>query len=139
MSFPKSPPARYITSRQLIAGSDMNNLNDQNFSYQLLLAVGVAQGDAAAIDAANVEIAAGSAANTGVRLPVSYPGAAINILNNSLNTENVYPNGTDQIQNGATTYAAASAAITMATLVSETLFCIKAGFWQRGITGQFPP
>lgn len=135
MSFPKSPPARYISSRQLIAGADVNNFNDQNFSYQKLLAAGVAQIDAALIDAANVEVDAISVNNAGIKLPISYPGAAINILNNSLNTTNVYAQGTDVIQNAGTGYAAANAAVAMATLVSATFFCIKQGFWQRGISG----
>lgn len=135
MSFPKSPPARYISSRQLIAGSDVNNFNDQNFSFQQLAALGVAQVDAALIDAANVEVLSGSANNAGVKLPISYPGATINILNNSLNTTLLYPNGTDQIQNAGTGYAAVSASVAMATLVSATFFCIKQGFWQRGLSG----
>lgn len=135
MSFPKSPPQRYITSRQLIAGSDINNFNDQNFSFNKLLATGIAQIDAAPIDAANIEIDAASVNNAGVILPISYPGAAINILNNSLNTTNIYAQGTDVIQNGGTTFAAANAAVAMATLVSATFFCIKQGFWQRGVTG----
>lgn len=131
MSFPKNPPARYITSRQLIAGSDVNNFNDQSFSFQQLIALGVAQVDAAFIDAANVEILSGSANNAGAKLPISYPGAKINILNNSLNTTVIYGNGTDTVQTTGTTFAAS---ITMATLVSIELFCIKAGFWQRSIT-----
>jgi len=135
MSIPKSPPNRYSASRQLIAGSDINNLSDASFSFQQLTALGVDQGSAAPINAANVEIKSGSVNNAGAILPVSYPGAAINVLNNSLNTTNIYAQGTDVIQNGGTTYAAAAAAVSMATLVSATFFCIKAGFWQRGISG----
>ena len=125
-----APPRIYTASKQLIGGDDFNNLASQLNSAQSLTALGVAQADAAQINAANVEILAGSAANTGVKLPVSYPGAIVNILNNSLNTENIYPLGTDQIQNGATGYAAAGVAVTMATLVSATFICIKKGFWQ---------
>jgi hypothetical protein len=119
----------------MIAGDDFNNISAQLNSFQALLATGVAQADAAQINASNVEILAGSAANTGVKLPVSYPGAIVNILNNSANTENIYPLGVDQIQNATNGYAAASAAITIATLLSATYFCIKKGFWQRAITG----
>lgn len=133
MSFPKSPPARYSSSRQLIAGSDMNNLNDAQNSYQLLTPTGATQVAAALIDASNVEIPAGAAA-AGVVMPVSYPGAEVDILNNSGNNQNVYPNGTDQIQNGGTGYAGASTAVVIATLVSWRLHCIKQGFWQRVIT-----
>jgi hypothetical protein len=134
MGIPSAPNQRYTTSKQLIAGSDMNNLSDQLNSAQKLTALGTTQATAAAINAANVEIASGSAANAGVRLPTSYPGLIVNILNNSLNTSDVYPGGTDQIQNAGTTYAAASAAVTMATLVSWSLICMKKGFWQRIIT-----
>lgn len=132
---PKSPPNRYTTSKQLIAGSDMNNLTDQSFSFQQLTAAGVAQVDAAQIDAANVEILSGSANNAGIKLPVSYPGVAVNVLNNSLNTTLLYAQGLDVVQNGGTTYAAATASVPIATLVSVTFFCIKQGFWQRGVTG----
>lgn len=131
MSIPKSPPARLISSRQLVPGSAINDLVDYQFSFQALTALGVAQVDAALIDAANIEILTGSANNAGVKLPVAYPGNKINILNNSLNTTVIYGNGTDTIQTTGTTFAAS---ITMATLVSIELFCIKTGFWQRSIT-----
>jgi hypothetical protein len=134
MGIPSAPNQRYTTSKQLIAGSDMNNLSDQLNSAQKLTALGTTQATAAPVNASNVEIASGSAANAGIRLPTSYPGLIINILNNSLNTSDVYPGGTDQIQNAGTTYAAASAAVTMATLVSWQLICMKKGFWQRQIT-----
>ena len=134
MSFPKASNQRYTTSRQLIAGLDMNNLTDSTNSYQKITATGATQATAAKADAANIEIASGSAANAGIVLPVSYPGAEIVVLNNSLNTSDIYPNGTDQIQNGGTGYAAASAAVAIATLVSWKLRCVKQGFWQRWIT-----
>lgn len=129
---PKSPPARYIPSRQLIAGSDFNALNDQLNSYQKLIAGGASQALAAKIDAANVEIDASSAAGF-VQLPVSYPGAEVDILNNSLNTTTVVGLGTDVVQTTGTTYAAAATGVTMATLVSARFKCVKAGFWQRNI------
>lgn len=131
MSIPKGPPARLISSRQLVPGSLINDMNDAVYSFQAILAAGVAQVDAAPLDASNVEILTGSANNAGGRLPPAYPGNSINILNNSLNTTVIYGNSTDTIQNAGTTFAAS---ITMATLVSIQLFCIKAGFWQRSIT-----
>lgn len=132
MSFPRSAPnASLISSRQLVPGSLINDMNNAQYSYQLLTALGVAQVDAALVNAANVEIASGSANNAGAKLPAAYPGAKINILNNSLNTTVIYGNGTDTIQTTSTTFAAS---ITMATLVSIELFCIKPGFWQRSIT-----
>lgn len=134
MSYPRGSRARLITSKQLVSGELINNMNDAFYSYQLLTALGTTQPTAALIDAANVEIASGSVNNAGAKLVAAIPGAEIDILNNSANTTNIYPNGTDQIQNAGTTYAAASAAVAMATLVSWRLRCIKTGFWQRVIT-----
>ena len=127
-----APPRIYTTSKQLIGGDDFNNVAAQLNSFQAVTALGIAQADAAQINASNVEILAGSAANTGVKLPVSYPGADVIILNNSANSTLIYPFGTDQIQtNSATLYAAAGVAITMITLISASFVCIKKGFWQR--------
>lgn len=128
MTFPTSYRAQYSSSRQLISGQSINDLENQLNSYQSLTALGVAVTDAAQIDAANVEIAAGSANNAGVLLPKAYPGAVVNILSNSLNTTVIYGKGTDTVQTTGTTFAAS---VTMATLVSTTFKCIKAGFWQR--------
>jgi hypothetical protein len=129
MALASSPPRRYTTSRQLIAGDDFNNLNDHSFSFQTLTAVGASQVAAAPVNAANVEIPAGNAA-AGVRLPPAYPGNEISILNNSSNTQNVYPALGEQIQNGATGYATANTAVTVLTNVNAVYFCIKKGFWQ---------
>lgn len=134
MGIPKSPPKRYTSSRQLIAGDDFNSLNDELNSFQTLTATGASQAAAASINAANVEIPAGNAAGS-VVLPVSYPGAMVNILNNSANTQSVFPGGTDQIQSGATGYGAAGAAVTMLTGVSAIFYCIKVGFWQVSKNG----
>ena len=126
-----APPRIYTTSKQLIGGDDFNNISAQINSFQAVTALGVAQSDAAQINAANVEILAGSAPNTGVKLPPSFVGADVFILNNSANTENVYPFGNDQVQNGNTTYAAAGAAVTQVTLTCWNFTCVKKGFWQR--------
>lgn len=133
MSIPKSPPRRYSSSRQMIAGDDINNLSDRTCSFQQLLPLGATQVAAAPIDAANVELL--TAATAGVRLPVSYPGAEVCILNNSGAAQNIYPGGTDQVQTTATTYAGASTAVSLASLASAIYFCIKTGFWQRAATG----
>lgn len=130
MATPSAPPNRYTSSRQLIAGSDFNNLNDQLNSFSALTAAGVAQADAVAINAAQIEILAGSANNAGARLPISYPGQEIDILNNSANNTIIYATGTDVIQNGATGYTVTPNGVTIATLTSYTFKCIKKGFWQ---------
>lgn len=133
MAIPNSPPRRYSTSKQLIAGDDFNKLNDELNSFQTLTPTGATQAAAAPINAANIEIPAGAAA-AGVVLPVSYPGAIVNILNNSSNTTTVYGTGTDVVQTSGTTYAAAATGVSLVTLTSATYFCIKTGFWQRSTT-----
>lgn len=132
MAIPKNPPRRYTASRQLIGGDDFNNLNDQLNSFQTLTPAGATQAAAAQINASHVELLTAGAA--GVVLPVSYPGAVVCILNNSGNAQNVYPAGTDQVQNAATTYAGASTAVSLVSLASACYYCIKTGFWQRSAT-----
>jgi hypothetical protein len=136
MAYPNSNTLRqrFIASRQLLPGDWANAITDALTSSQLLTAAGTTQTDAALINGTNVEVAAGSANNAGVKLPAALPGAEFNILNNSANTTKVYGTGTDTIQTTGTTYAAAATGITMATLVSAKFFCIKAGFWQRLVT-----
>ncbi len=133
MAIPKGPPRRYSTSRQLVAGDDINNLSDRACSFMQLTPTGATQAAAALVDAANVEIPAGAAAG-GVALPVSYPGAEVAILNNSGNTTTVYGSGTDVVQTSGTTYAAAATGVSLVTLTSALYFCIKTGFWQRATT-----
>lgn len=135
MGFPAAPFRRYIASRQLIAGDDMNAINDAFYSFQPLTALGTTQADAALVNASNLEVLAGSANNAGIKLPPAYPGAEILVLNNSANTTKVYGTGTDTVQTTGTTYAAAATGVTMATLVSAKFRCIKKGFWQRIVTG----
>ena len=131
MAIPNSPPRRYGSSKQLIAGDDFNKLNDELNSFQSLTPGTNAQ-NTAFINAANIELL--TAATGGVTMPISYPGAIVNILNNSGNAQNIFPAGTDQMQNAATTFAAASASISLASGASATYFCIKTGFWQRAAT-----
>lgn len=131
MTFPTSSRAQLSSGRQLVPGQSINDLENQLNSYQSLTAAGTTQADAQQIDAANVEVKAGSANNAGVLLPTAYPGAVVSILNNSANTTKVYGKGTDTVQDAATTFAAS---VTMATLTSNIFRCIKAGFWQRQAT-----
>jgi hypothetical protein len=134
MTIPAGPPRRYTTSRQLIAGDDFNNLSDHNYSFQSLTALGAnAQATATALNAANVEIAAGTAAGA-AKLPVSYPGAEVSVLNNSSNSQQIYGTGTDVVQSGAGTFAAAATGVTLVTLNAALYFCVKKGFWQRAAT-----
>lgn len=131
MTFPNSSRNSYFPGRQLVLGQSINDLENQLNSFQQLTAAGATAADAAIVDAANIEVLSGSANNAGVVLPKAYPGAIVSILNNSLNTTKVWGKGTDTVQTTGTTYAAS---VDMATLVSATFFCIKAGFWQRSVT-----
>jgi|SRR6267154_1716738 len=127
MPFPPKRLNTYNPGRQLIDGSDMNNIYDAYQSSQQLTPAGAAQGTATVINAALVELL--TAATAGVLLPISYPGAEVLILNNSGNAQNIYPNGTDQINAGG-----ASTPISLASAASAGYRCIKVGFWQRFIS-----
>ena len=133
MAIPRNPPRRYTTSKQLIGGDDFNNVNDRACSFMQLIPTGGTQAAAAQVNAANVEIPAGSAAG-GVLLPTSYPGAEVSILNNSGNTTTVYGTGADVVQTTGTTYAAAATGVPLVTLTSALYVCVKTGFWQRATT-----
>jgi hypothetical protein len=133
MAFPNRSilTQRFIASRQLLPGDWANALTDALTSAQAILAAGTTQADAALVNGTNFEVLTGSANNAGIKLPAAFPGAEINVLNNSANTTKIYGSGADVIQTTGTTYAAAATGVTMATLVSAKYFCIKAGFWQR--------
>lgn len=125
---------RFIASRQLLPGDWANAITDAITSSQAVTATGSTQADAIAVNGTGIEVLAGSANNAGVKLPPAFPGAEINILNNSANSTKVYGAGSDVVQTTGTTFAAAATGITMATLTSAKFFCIKTGFWQRLIT-----
>lgn len=124
----------FPVSKALQDGGALNGLSGNFGSSKGITAAGTTQTDAAPIVAANVEVLSGSANNAGLLMPPSYPGLEILVLNNSANTTKLWPNGTDQIQNGATGYAGAAASVSMATLVAWKLRCVKTGFWQRFVS-----
>jgi len=131
MTYPSKRTTPYNPGRQLVDGSDMNNIFDAFQSSQQLNPAGaVSQAAATAINGAQIEILAGAAASS-VLLPPSYPGAEINILNNSSNSQQVYGSGADVVQTTGTTYAAAATGVALVTLAAAKYFCIKTGFWQR--------
>src|SRR6267142_2544898 len=133
MPFPSKRTTTYNQGRQLVDGADMQALFDAAQSSQQLNPAGaVTQAAATPINAVFVEILAGAAAS-GVLLPPSYPGAEVNILNNSSNSQQVFGSGADVVQSGTSpgTFAAAATGVTLTTLNSVRFFCIKTGFWQR--------
>ena len=124
---------RFLQSKQLIPGDWANAVTDFLTSFQALVLVGAAtQAAALTVNAANVEFLAGAA--SAAKLPPSYPGAIINVLNNSGNAQQIFGTGADVVQTSGTTYAAAATGVALASLASATYFCIKAGFWQRSTT-----
>ncbi len=121
---------RFITSRQLLPGDWANGVTDALFSSQSLVATGAAtQAAATQLNAAQVELLAGAA--SAVKLPVSYPGAEVTILNNSGNAQQVFGTGNDVVQTTGTTYAAAATGVALASLACAVYRCVKQGFWQR--------
>jgi len=130
MTYPSKRTTPYNPGRQLVDGSDMNNIFDAFQSSQQLNPAGaVSQAAATAINGAQIEILAGAAASS-VLLPPSYPGAEINILNNSSNSQQVYGSGADVVQSSTTAFAAAATGVPLVTLRAAKYFCIKTGFWQ---------
>jgi len=121
---------RFIPSRQLLPGDWANGMNDALFSSQAIVATGAAtQVAATQLNAAQVELLAGAAA--AVKLPASYPGAEVTILNNSGNAQQVFGTGSDVVQTTGTTYAAAATGVVLASLACAVYRCVKQGFWQR--------
>ena len=88
MTIPASPPRRYTTSRQLIAGDDFNNLSDV-YSFQQLVCGANAQ-NSAKINASNVELI--TAAAGAATLPIAIPGQDVAIFNNSGQTQAIFKN-----------------------------------------------
>jgi len=130
MSFPPKRTTPYNPGRQLVDGTDVNNIFDAYQSSQTMSPAGaVSQAGATVINAALVEILAGAAASA-VLLPISYPGAEVLILNNSSNSQQVFGTGADVVQFDTTTYAAAATGVSLASLRSAIYRCIKTGFWQ---------
>lgn len=121
---------RFITSRQLLPGDWANGITDALYSGQQVIPAGAAtQAAAIPINAAQVEALAGTA--SALKLPPSYPGAEVTILNNSGNAQQIFGTGADVVQTTGTTYAAAATGVVLASLACAVYRCVKTGFWQR--------
>lgn len=121
---------RFISSRQLLPGDWANGITDALYSAQQVIPVGAAtQAAAVPVNAAQVEAIAGTA--SALRLPASYPGAEVTILNNSGNAQQIFGTGADVVQTSGTTYAAAATGVVLASLACAVYRCVKTGFWQR--------
>lgn len=121
---------RFIPSRQLLPGDWANGIGDALYSAQTLIPIGAAtQAAAVQANAAQVELLAGTA--SAIKLPASYPGAEVTILNNSGNAQQIFGTGADVVQTTGTTYAAAATGVVLASLACVIYRCVKIGFWQR--------
>jgi len=121
---------RFIASKQLLPGDWANNVTDALYSSQrILLTSAATQAAAVTLNAAQVELLTGAA--SGAKLPPSYPGAEITILNNSGNAQQIFGTGADVVQTTGTTYAAAATGVVLASLACAVYRCVKTGFWQR--------
>lgn len=135
MAFPASKflLQRFIASRQLLPGDWANAISDAQYSTQQVVPAGAAtQVAAVPVNAAQVEAIAGTA--SALKLPPSFSGAVITILNNSGNAQQIFGTGADVVQTTGTTYAAAATGVAMANLTCAEFRCVKTGFWQRIIT-----
>lgn len=130
MAFPAKNTYRFTSSRQLLPGDWANGISDALYSAQTVVPVGAAtQLAAVQLNGSSVELLTGTA--SAVKLPASYPGAEVTILNNSGNAQQVFGTGTDVVQTSGTTYAAAATGVVLASLACAVYRCVKLGFWQR--------
>lgn len=132
MPFPLSKLVlqRFIASRQLLPGDWANGISDALYStQQILLTSAATQAAAVTVNAAQVELLTGAA--SAAKLPPSYPGAEVTILNNSGNAQQIFGTGADVVQTTGTTYAAAATGVVLASLACSIYRCVKVGFWQR--------
>ena len=135
MALPRNTPNRYSNSRQLISGSDINNINDSHNSIQLLTASTTqtqAGAQLALINAANVLLTVGNA-NDAIALPLGYPGLSIWISNPAGNSAQVYGSGTDTINDVATATGVAQAASKTAIYTCVAVVS-GVGKWYRILT-----
>lgn len=120
---PSKAPNRYTSSRQLVSGSDINNIADQLNSITVGIVAKAGGGFAGATQlvAANNIVATVANANDSVKLPIGFPGLKVLIINQNANAVGVYGyNSTDTINGGATVNQAQG---------TKTYICVSAGTW----------
>ena len=120
---PTKAPNRYSTSRQLISGADVNNITDQLNSVTTGITAKSGGGFAGAtqLNAAVNVVSTVAVANDSVKLPISFPGLKVIIINQDADAVGVYGfNSTDTINGGATVNQAQG---------TKTYVCISPGVW----------
>ena len=104
MTLPANAPPQYLPSKQLVAGSDINNIVQQLNSAKTGIVAGTTQTQAGAtqLDSAVNTIATVTVAGDGVRLPKGFVGLEVWIVNSDADDVQVYGYGTDTINSVAT-------------------------------------
>jgi hypothetical protein len=104
MTLSANAPAQYTSSRQLIAGSDINNITQQLNSGRTGIVAGIVatQAGATQLDSAVNTISTVTTAGDGVRLPKGFIGLEVWVVNSDADAVQVYGYGTDTIDSVAT-------------------------------------
>ena len=135
VALPKLPFGRYITSKQLVSGNDMNGLFDLLTSYSTITTTGngATLANAIPVNFANIKLVVNTAGDA-IILPPANPGVHISIDNTSANAAIVWPfqsnpnnsNTADNID-GLTS----STHFSNSTLIYD---CTVTGIWNRAVT-----
>lgn len=121
MTIPASAPTKYSASRQLIAGSDINNLSDQLNSFQELTALAGGAKPGTQINAANVHATSATDLDS-FSLPAGlFPGMSVFIANPTGHSIQVYGLGSDTINDVAT-----ATGVTQNSAVNANYVCVVA-------------
>ena len=135
MALPKFPFGRYITSKQLVAGSDMNGLFDLLTSAVKITAnPGGALLNATPVQAAHANLAVVATAGDSLLLPPSYPGLEVTIENNTANYATVWPFQANPYNNNALDNIDGLTSVTHYGNSTITYECVTLGVWRRTVT-----
>lgn len=132
MGLPNLPFARYLPSRQLIAGDHINKISDLTTSFEgsiTALAGGALSALTPILNAAFCELTTVASVADSVVLPKSQVGLIITVTNSGSNAAQVFANGTDTI-NGT----AGNVGVALAAAATARYVCTKLGVWKRFVS-----
>ncbi len=133
MGLPSLPNGlgRYLPSKQLIAGSDINAIGDLLISFQQVVATPSGSVTTSIrLNAANVEITAVATAADGVLLPPAKAGLTVAILNSdAADAAQVFAGGGNTIN-----ATAGATGVSLAAGAAAIFKCIKDGNWRRFVS-----
>lgn len=131
----------FTPGRQLIDGSDLQQLSQQLFSYAngIVAHAGGTQAAATNLTAANNEVTVCASDNDSVALPPAIPGSTVYINNNTGHTLAVYGQASNENTGAGDTIAAhnsntqqpTATGVTQATTVPGIYKCTTAGQWKQ--------